>query len=37
MNFPQTGAIPMIIATDTNVEWAVERVAFDWESYMKSE
>jgi len=37
VNFPQTGAIPMIIATDTNVEWAVERVAFDWESYMKSE
>ena len=37
VNFPQAGAIPMIIATDTNVKWAVEREAFDWESYMKSE
>ena len=35
VNFPQTGAVPMIIATDTNVEWAAERIAFPWKSYMQ--
>lgn len=34
VNFPQTGAVPMIIATDTDVEWAVERVEFNWKPYM---
>lgn len=35
VNFPQTGAVPMIIATDTDVEWAAERIAFPWKSYMQ--
>ena len=35
VNFPQKGAVPMIIATDTNVEWAAERIAFPWKSYMQ--
>lgn len=34
VNFPQQGAVPMIIATDTDVEWAAERIAFPWKSYM---
>ena len=34
VNFPQKGAVPMIIATDTDVEWAAERIAFPWNSYM---
>ena len=34
VNFPQKGAVPMIIATDTDVEWAAERIAFPWKSYM---
>ena len=34
VNFPQKGAVPMIIATDTDVERAVERVEFSWKSYM---
>jgi hypothetical protein len=34
VNFPQTGAIPMIIATDTNVAWSAERVAFNWKEFM---
>ncbi|MCR5199035.1 MAG: hypothetical protein K6D55_09680 [Prevotella sp.] len=34
VNFPQKGAVPMIIATDTDVEWAVERVEFNWKPYM---
>ncbi len=34
VNFPPKGAVPMIIATDTNVEWAVERVEFNWKPYM---
>jgi len=29
VNFPKEGAIPMIIATDTNVAWSAERVEFD--------
>lgn len=36
VNFPQNGAIPMIISTDTNVEWAVERVKFNWKDYMNT-
>ena len=35
VNFPQKGAVPMIIATDTDVEWAAERIAFPWKSYMQ--
>ena len=31
--FPETGAIPMIISTDTNVDWAAERIKFDWQYY----
>ena len=31
--FPKTGAIPMIISTDTNVDWAAERIKFDWQYY----
>ena len=34
VNFPKTGAIPMIIATDTNVAWSAERVAFNWKELM---
>lgn len=34
VNFPQTGATPMIIATDTNVAWSAERVAFNWKELM---
>ena len=34
VNFPQTGAIPMIIATDTNVAWSAERVEFNWKEFM---
>ena len=34
VNFPQTGAVPMIIATDTDVEWAAERDLFNWKPYM---
>ena len=34
VNFPQTGAIPMIIATDTNVAWSAERVEFNWKELM---
>ena len=37
VNFPKTGSIPMIIATDTNVPWSAERVAFDWKSYIPTE
>lgn len=37
VNFPQNGAIPMIIATDTNVAWSAERVAIDWNSFVNSE
>lgn len=35
VNFPQKGAVPMIIATDTEEEWAAERIAFPWKSYMQ--
>ena len=34
VNFSQPGAIPMIIATDTNVAWSAERVAFNWKELM---
>lgn len=34
VNFPQDGAIPMIIATDTNVAWSAERVEFNWKELM---
>ncbi|MBQ3877366.1 MAG: hypothetical protein II792_03715 [Prevotella sp.] len=34
VNFPQKGAVPMIIATDINVEWAAERIEFNWKPYM---
>lgn len=34
VNFPTKGAVPMIIATDTDKEWAAERVEFNWKSYM---
>ena len=34
VNFPKTGAIPMIIATDTNVAWSAERVEFNWKELM---
>lgn len=34
VNFPQDGAIPMIIATDTNVAWSAERVEFNWKEFM---
>lgn len=34
VNFPQNGAIPMIIATDTNVAWSAERVEFNWKEFM---
>lgn len=37
VNFPQKGAVPMIIATDTDEEWAAERVEFNWKSYMQDE
>jgi hypothetical protein len=36
VNFSQPGAIPMIIATDTNVAWSAERVAFNWKAFMNS-
>lgn len=34
VNFPKDGAIPMIIATDTNVAWSAERVEFNWKELM---
>lgn len=34
VNFPQTGAIPMIIAANAYEEWSVERVAFNWKKFM---
>ena len=34
VNFSQPGAIPMIIATDTNVAWSAERVEFNWKEFM---
>jgi len=34
VNFPKEGAIPMIIATDTNVAWSAERVEFNWKELM---
>jgi hypothetical protein len=34
VNFSKDGAIPMIIATDTNVAWSAERVAFNWKELM---
>ena len=34
VNFPKDGAIPMIIATDTNVAWSAERVEFNWKEFM---
>ena len=34
VNFSQPGSIPMIIATDTNVAWSAERVAFNWKELM---
>lgn len=34
VNFPKEGAIPMIIATDTNVAWSAERVEFNWKEFM---
>ena len=34
VNFSQPGAIPMIIATDTNVAWSAERVEFNWKELM---
>ena len=34
VNFSKTGAIPMIIATDTNVAWSAERVEFNWKELM---
>ena len=35
VNFPQKGAIPMIIATDADVKWATERARFKFEDFMK--
>ena len=35
VNFPQKGAVPMIIATDIEEEWAAERVEFNWKPYMQ--
>ena len=37
VNFSQPGAIPMIIATDTNVAWSAERVEFNWKKFMNKE
>ena len=37
VNFPKDGAIPMIIATDTNVAWSAERVEFNWKKFMNKE
>lgn len=34
VNFPKDGAIPMIIATDTNEDWSAERVEFNWKKFM---
>ena len=37
VNFPKDGAIPMIIATDTNEDWSAERVEFNWKKFMNKE
>ena len=34
VNFPQTGTVPMIIATDITVPWSAECVSFNWQAYM---
>ena len=34
VNFPQTGAIPMIIAANAYEKWSVEREAFKWKLFM---
>ncbi len=34
VNFPQTGTVPMIIATDITVPWSAECVSFNWKAYM---
>ena len=34
VNFPQTSAVPMIIATNTDVPWSAECVEFTWKKYM---
>ena len=33
VNFPETGAVPMIIATDSNILWSKERVGFDFKKF----
>ena len=33
VNFPETGTVPMMIATDETILWSVERVKFPFESY----
>lgn len=35
INFPLTGEIPMIIATDATEEWSLERVSFNFGRYMR--
>jgi hypothetical protein len=37
VNFPANGTIPMIIAANAYVEWAQERVAFNWKQYMNNQ
>ena len=34
VNFPQDGEIPMMIATDVNINWYKERIRFPFEGYM---
>lgn len=36
VNFPKTGAIPMIFACDDTVAWAAERVRFDFGQFNKN-
>lgn len=35
VSFPDTGSIPMIIATDTNVAWSAERIEFGWQAFLQ--
>ena len=37
VNFSQAGGVPMIIATDSEVNWAVERGEFPFEEFLTSE
>jgi hypothetical protein len=37
VNFPAKGTVPMMIATNTDINWSPERLSFDFEQYQETE